>query len=396
MLAPTHRGLVRYLSAAVLARGADAGAGIGLLLLCVDPASGLDRPVLVGSLLVAGLTAPHLLGPLLARPLDRLRDTGMMLAAAMAGYGILLAAATLGLGRLPLLAVGLLVALAGACGPLLTGGLSSRLVSIVGTEQQRRRRGEGWDAVSYGVSGSLGPAVVAALAAATSARWALITLACAAVAAAGVTLLLPAAGSATRREPARSSRDVLRTMIIFGPLRRVSYPTMITALVLGGISVVAVRLAPELGHPAASGAVLAAALGIGNLVGSTAVTVRPLRGEPERLTALFVGVIAGTLLLASVVPSFPLALGAFSLIGVANAPFFAATLAARSEYAPVGGRAQLFVAIAAFKIAAGSAGTALAGALNGVGPGPLLMVGAVLLAATALATVIDRRRERNH
>ena len=37
MLAPTHRGLVRYLSAAVLARGADAGAGIGLLLLCVDP-----------------------------------------------------------------------------------------------------------------------------------------------------------------------------------------------------------------------------------------------------------------------------------------------------------------------------------------------------------------------
>ena len=125
-------------------------------------------------------------------------------------------------------------------------------------------------------------------------------------------------------------------MIISGPLRRVSYPTMITALVLGRRSVVAVRGLPRrVGHPAASGAVLAAAaLGIGNLVGSIAVTVRPLRGEPERLTALFVAVIAATLLLASVMPSFPLALGAFFLIGVANAPFFAATLAARSEYSP--------------------------------------------------------------
>ena len=198
MLAPTHRGLVRYLSAAVLARGADAGAGIGLLLLCVDPATGLDRPVLVGSLLVTALTAPHVLGPLLARPLDRLRDTRRMLAARWPGTASCWRRRRSVLGRLPLLAVGLLVALAGACGPLLTGGLSSRLVSIVGTEQQRRRRGEGWDAVSYGVSGSLGPAAVAALAAATSARWALIALACAAVAAAGVTLLLPAAGSATR------------------------------------------------------------------------------------------------------------------------------------------------------------------------------------------------------
>ena len=168
---------------------------------------------------------------------------------------------------------------------------------------------------------------------------------------------------------------------------------MITALVLGGISVVAVQLAPSLGHAAASGAVLAAALGIGNLVGSIAVTVRPLRGEPERLTAIFVGVIAATLLLASVAPSFPLALSAFFLIGVANAPFFAATLAARSDYAPAGGRAQLFVAIAAFKITAGSAGTALAGSLSGVGPRPLLMVGAALLATTAAVTMIDRACE---
>ena len=396
MLAPTHRGLAPYLVAAVLARGADAGAGIGLLLLCVDPVSGLDRPVLTGSLLVTALTAPHLLGPVLARPLDRLRDTRRVLAAAMAGYGVLLAAATLGTGRLPLLAVGLLIALAGACGPLLTGGLSSRLVSIVGNEQQRRRRGEGWDAVSYGVSGSLGPAAVAALAAATSARWALVALACAAVAAAGVILLLPSTESANRREPARSTRDVLRTMIISGPLRRVTYPTMITALLLGGISVVAVQLAPELGHPAASGAVLAAALGIGNLVGSIAVTVRPLRGEPERLTALFVGCHRGDV--AARLGDAVLPAGTGCLLPDRGRQ---RTVLRRDARRPVGvrtrgGRAQLFVAIAAFKIAAGSAGTALAGALSGVGPRSMMVVGAALLALTAMATVIDRRWERKN
>src|SRR6478752_5861960 len=120
-------GLVRYLVAAVLSRGADAGAAIALLLLCVQPTSGVHRPLFVGALLAAALTAPHLLGPLGARRLDSAGDSRRLLAAAMVGYGALLGAAALGLGRLPLGVVVMCVALAGVCGPLLTGGLSSRL-----------------------------------------------------------------------------------------------------------------------------------------------------------------------------------------------------------------------------------------------------------------------------
>ena len=145
----------------------------------------------------------------------------------------------------------------------------------------------------------------------------------------------------------------------------------------------------------AAGATLAAAFGIGNLLGSLAVTIRPLRGEPETLTTVFLAVIGACLLLCAAAPNLPLALAAFGPAGAANAPFFAATLAARNDYAPAGGRAQVFVAVAALKIAAGSAGTALAGTLGGVGPRWLLVAGSALILLTAASTVIERRVSRS-
>ncbi|MFT7874264.1 MFS transporter, partial [Amycolatopsis sp. A24] len=63
-------GLLRYLTAAVLVRGADSGASVGLLLLAADR----HQPAATGGLLVAALTAPHLAGPWLAVRLDRARD----------------------------------------------------------------------------------------------------------------------------------------------------------------------------------------------------------------------------------------------------------------------------------------------------------------------------------
>jgi hypothetical protein len=57
--------LVRYLAAATLVRAADGGAAVGLVLL------GGPR---LGGLLAACLTAPHLVGPALARRLDSARD----------------------------------------------------------------------------------------------------------------------------------------------------------------------------------------------------------------------------------------------------------------------------------------------------------------------------------
>lgn len=54
---------------------------------------------------------------------------------------------------------------------------------------------------------------------------------------------------------------------------------------------------------------------------------------------------------------------AFFSTGILNSYFFAATLIARTEYAPAQGKGQVFLWVAAMKISAGSAGTAIAGTL---------------------------------
>jgi hypothetical protein len=257
------------------------------------------------------------------------------LAAAFALYGLLLAAAATALGSVPSVLVVLLVAGTGACGPLLTGGLSSRLAGIAGNRSQAQRRAEGWDSVSYGIGGAAGPAGVAALAALAGPLTAMLALAAAAVAAAALTLTLP------NPEPARPASE--RVLSVRAALRLMA-------------------------------------------------TYGPLRGEPEALTARSVALMAIALALCALAPGYPLALAALALAGIANAPFFAATLAARSRYSPPDARAQVFVTLAGVKVAMASVGTAIAGATIGLGARPLLAAGTALTLTGAVAAAIDRRR----
>ncbi|GAA2186385.1 MFS transporter [Micromonospora lupini] len=393
---PSRRSLPHYLVAATLARGADAGAAVGVVLLATLPEVGAGRPALLGGLLATCLTAPHLLGPLLARPLDRARDGRGLLAAAFATYAGAVALAALLFGRVPVGVPAALLIVAGACGPLLTGGLSSRLAALLAPDERAQRRGQGWDAVTYGVGGSAGPALVAVLAAVAGPRMSLLGLAAATVVAAALVGTLPArvpGGGPARSVPA--ARGGLRALLGPGPLRRVTGVTMVGALTGGAISVLAVMLAADLGREEVSGALLAAAYGGGNLVAALLVTAFPLTGPPERLTMRWAALGAVAVALCGAVPGFPVAVAAFALAGAATAPLFAATLAARSAYAPDAVRAQVFVSTAALKVAAASLGTGLAGVLAPLGPRLLLVAGAsVTLAATAGATVSRRRRER--
>jgi hypothetical protein len=381
--------LARYVAAATLARGADAGAAVGLVLLATAPGAGLAHPAATGGLLAAALTAPHLLGPLVARRLDAAGDGRRTLAGACAAYATAVGIAAVALGRVPMAAVAAAVLVAGTCGPLLTGGLSSRLAGIAGASERARRRAEGWDAVSYGLAGTAGPATVALLAAAGGPRAALLALAGAALAAAGFVLGLPRAGAGRERPAPLAVRDALGLLAARGPLRRVGMATVLTAAGTGALPVLAVVLAAALGR-AGAGATLIAAFGLGNLAGSLAVTAFPLQGEPDRATSRHVAVLGAALGLCAASPSYPAAILAFALAGAANAPFFTATLAARSRYAPAAARAQVFVTMAGLKVAAASAGTALAGAAAGLGPRALLGAGAAVTVLGALGTSLDR------
>lgn len=100
----------------------------------------------LAGVLGACITAPHLLGPFVARPLDLARDRRKVIAATCLLYATALPPAT-----------------AGTCGPLLTGGISSRLPAIVGPRLRTHRKAQGWDVATYGIGGTVGPSLVATL-----------------------------------------------------------------------------------------------------------------------------------------------------------------------------------------------------------------------------------------
>ena len=385
-------GLPRYVVAAALARTADGGAVVAIVLLAT---AGNGSGALAG-LLGACITAPHLLGPFVARRIDLAQDGRKVIATACCVYAAALATAVLTFESVPAVVTGLLLATSGLCGPLLTGGISSRLPAIVGPEQRTQRRAQGWDVATYGIGGTVGPSLVAALSAWASPSAAALALAAGAFGAAGLVLLLPFAppvhGGDTSAvpQPARTLALMART----GTLRRTLYMTMTVAFSVAALPITAVHLTSVFGVDAATAAVLTATYGLGNLAGSAAVMLRPLTGSPDKLMArLALGVLAGLAVVAAS-PGLALSVAAYGITGALNALFFASTLAARSEYAPAEARGQVFIWVAALKIATASAGTATAGALTGVHVRLPLLVGVALITAAVLASRTERFLDR--
>lgn len=397
------RRLIAYFSAATLARSADAGAIVAVVLLAAaSPAtSGL-----VG-LFGAALTAPHLAGPFLAPVLDRTRRPRIMLAGAFLLYGVSLAtAAVLIVGGFVVPSVVALV-IAGACGPLLTGGLSSQLGQLVAPTARAQRRAQGADALTYGVAATIGPVVVALVARSSSAVWASIALAGSAAVAAIVVLLIArrSATSDDRGEPAPEAVPfwrALATVFTVGPLRRVTLVVCLTAAAVGAVPLLGLASGIRAGAGASEVALLVALFGAGNLVGAVAVTIRPLRTAPEPTVGWTALVSACCLVLIALpLPSVVNAL-AFGLVGAVSAIQFASSLTARSDFAPEGTRAQVFVTVGGLKVAFSSLGVAVAGVAAVRAPDALLLIApllpavafAAMLADRAAAMFVQRRRGR--
>ncbi|WP_246019076.1 MFS transporter [Arthrobacter crusticola] len=377
--------LARYVVAATLVRSADGGAVVAIVLLALD----CGLPGWLAGVLGASITAPHLLGPFIARRLDTADDGRKLIALSAVLHGVLLGAAALLLPVTWPLWPALLLFASGLFGPMLTGGISSRLPAIAGPAQRSQRRAQSWDVASYGLAGTLGPAAVAWIAAAADPLTATLLLASAAVLGAGGILALP------RQEPPVRGVDVpgpvrtLRLMVRSGPLRRTLLLTVTVAFSVAALPISAA--AATLDTPPAAGA-LVAAYGIGNLLGSAALMIRPLRRDADRLMSSLALLVAVMLTLTLLTPGFSASLAAFGLTGTANALFFAATLAGRSEYAPQAARGQVFIWVGALKIAAGSAGTAAAGAVVTFGSWvPLGLASAATVGAAAIS-VLDRSR----
>jgi len=313
--------------AATLVRLADGGAVVAVVLL----AQPSGKPGWMSGMLGAAIIAPHLLGPFIARRLDTAGDGRRVIAVSALAHGLLLEEAGLLLPVTWTVVPALLLVLAGVFGPMLTGGASSRLPSIAGPSQESQRRAQGWDVASYGVSGMLGPAVVAWISAATGPLGAMLILAASTLIGAGAVLALPKQAPAAEPGAVTSSAYVLMTIWRSRPLRCTLGLTVVIAFSVAALPIYAVAVAPTLGGAALAGT-LVAGYGGGGLAGTALLMVWPLKGDADRLTSLLAGVVAVALGVVIPVSNPFLTMIAFTVVGVANSLFFAATLAARSEY----------------------------------------------------------------
>lgn len=377
-----------YLTAAALARTADEGARVALVMLAAQRA---DSPALGGAL-VAALMVPHVAAAPVAGALaDAVRRRRLFHGGGVALYGVALAALAALVGRTGDLVVLALAAAAGCVAPLVTGGLTSLLGELL--PKDRLTRAFSADAVSYNLAGICGPAA-AALGTATSAALALAVLGAGATAG-GLLLfslrLRPRSGMRAREARPRPA-DLLSGAAVLvrdRPLRSVTWASSVGQLGVGALPVVSVLLARRYEAPWATGGLMTA-FAVGALAGSLGYAYRPVGGErPERVVLW--GLLGTAFPLAAVPWSWHVLVTTvlFAAAGFCTGPLFSALLASRERYAPAAVRTQVFTLGAGLKSTFAAAGAAAAGALSGLGAAPLsLGIAACQVAAAAVGRVL--------
>jgi len=348
----------------------------------------------LAGLLVAAFTVPTLIaGPVLGAYLDRLRRRRLLFAASQLLLAADLAVMLAGAGHVSSWLLAALAFLAGLTGPVLTGGYSSLVPLVI--PPAALGRANALDSASYGLAGIAGPAVVAAVAGAFGITAGFAALA--GVSAAGVPLVLaapmptPAAGAGAaaadaRTDPESLARESLRTAVADGLrlLRRSRELFAATAATTAGqffqgpLPVLLPLLAVALGRPVSGGGWLLAGFSAGGLLGALASDRLIVRWSTRGVLIGSLTGLAALIAALAVAPSFLTALAVAALAGVADGPSLAATLTVRQGSVPAGRYAQVTSTAASFKIAAYSAGAAVAGLLNG-----LLTVRELLLALAA-------------
>jgi MFS family permease len=375
--------LARYTTAAALARLADEGSRVALLLAALEH----GRGPAFGGLLVGALMVPHVLAaPVIGAVADRVRHRRLLYVGCLLGYGAGLATGATLIGPAPVLAF-VAVVLAGCLAPLLLGGLTSVLAEIVPGDPQRAF---GLDATSYGAAGIAGPALAAVLAAATNAIGASIALAAACGLSAVLVATLPI--PARERVERRGAGGALPVMWRRPALAAVTAGTALGQFGVGALPIVAALLAVRAGDPALTGVALSV-MAAGNLVGALAYTPRPIRRwSPEAVVAVCLLLLTVPFGLLAVTGQRWVALGLFAVAGLLFGPMTTALFTVRDREAPPAVRTQVFTIGAGMKVTAGAAGAALGGLATGLGPGGLLLVVAASQLTAGLTAVALLRR----
>ena len=374
--------LVRYTTAAALARLADEGSRVALLLLVLDKGQGAAY----GGLLIAALMVPHVVAaPVVGALADRVRHRRPLYVIGLLVYAVSLFGTAYFAGRVPVVAI-LLAVVAGSCAPLLIGGLTS----LLGELATALPRAFGLDAASYSIAGIAGPALAAVLAGAVGGFRAAALLAIAAVVGAALIATLPI----PPHEPVRRSRRGGAWVALWRrpALASVTAGTSLSMFGTGALPLVTAGIAVALGDPAMTGLALSV-MAAGDLVGALLYAKYPIRRwRPESVVLVSLFALAVPFAMVAAAPGRWSTLIWFAVAGLIEAPLFASLLAVRDREAPPEVRTQVFTIGAGLKVTAAAAGAALAGTAAGPGPSVLLVaVAAAQLGAGGAAYGFLRR-----
>lgn len=378
--------LARYTAAAALARLADEGSRVALLLLVLGDGHGAAY----GGLLIAALMVPHVAAaPLVGALADRVRRRRPLYVAGLLAYAAALLGAALCAGPAPVAAFTFAV-LGGCCAPLLIGGLTSLLNELA---PGNLPRAFGLDATSYSVAGIAGPAVAALVAGWLGGIWAVVALAVACALSAVLVMTLPIPDHEPRHRDASRRGQAWSALWRRPALGAVTAGTVLSMLGTGALPLVTAALAIQLDDTALTGIALSV-MALGNLISSLAYAKFPIRRwRPESVVLVSLFALAVPFAVLPLIPGRWPTLILFAAAGLIDGPLFASLLLVRDREAPPEVRTQVFTIGAGLKVTAGAAGAALAGLAAGLGASVLLLAvaGAQVLAGAAAIGFLRRR-----
>ncbi len=373
-----------YFLTAVMARLANEGLKLALILTAAATPAGLQ----LGGLLVAAFLIPSIVAaPFVGRLADLSSNPTRLYSIAFLFHGSMIVLCGISIGRVPSI-ISILIAVAGgSMGPLLLGGLSSLVGSIV--PKALLPRAYAMDVVTYNVSAILAPAIVAAVAGLLTPFISLILLAALMFLASGNVLRLPVESSRERAVIAAPSPvDGFKALASIPPLRSTVVATSLASVTMGIMPVAATMLAQQTYDVNAG--VLLSTMAAGALIGSLTYAARPFGTERPHVMLPFV-TMAGAVPLAILIPveSTWLALALFLGSGLFRGPEGTAQFSVRDRFSPSNVRTQVFTLSTSLKTTFSALGAALAGFLSGASPQVLVLIAVTCTFSGGLIALAD-------
>ncbi|WP_406051803.1 MFS transporter [Kribbella sp. NBC_00889] len=371
-----------YYVAATLARLADEMVAFTLVLLVLERT---DSPALAGLTGAAYALPAVVTGPLLGAWLDRTPYRRSALALNQAVLGVVMLSLLGVVGHSSHWVTPVLAAVAGATLPMVSGGFTSMLPSLV--PQERLARANSLEAASFGAATITGPATAATISAVFSVETAVLVIALAATLSIVAITRLPALPQAvTGGEPFMAS--VIGGLAHLARTPRLRASTVTTTLLLGvmGILLITLPLHMEsLGMPTSAAGYLWTALEVGSVTTALALGRLQTRWRPEYVVMVSVAAYGLAMLTWPLAGSFGVLLLLAAVAGLLQGPTMPAMFAARQQYSPQSLQGRVSTTAASLRVGTAALGQAAGGLLvPAIGTHKALLVVAIGLVAAAV------------